>query len=833
MLYVHFIPHSHDDMGWKKTVDQYFYGSHNTENQAGVQYIYDGVIAELVIDPSKRFSFCETGFLWRWWTSRSPQRQDQFRKLIQNGQLEIIGGGWTQSDEAAAHYVDFIDQMTLGLRTLSDNFGECGKPQASWQIDPFGHSREIASLFSQMGFTSTTFARQHYLEKIARQNNKSMEMIWNASDDLKTSLFTGALYNHYVAPDGFCFDIRCATVDPFIDNPNMPGNNVDQKIDAFLKKVYEQKKITRTNHMMMLMGDDFNYMQASMWFTNLDKLIQYTNARKVNVTVFYSTPACYYKAIQDAALQQKITWPTKDDDFFPYASNVHAYWAGYFASRPAFKGMIRVASGLLQLSKSLMVMGNLAGDNLNALQIAKMASALVQHHDAVTGTSKQDVTYDYQQRLHKGMSQAQTLISNYLGRVQSGPNATNPGSVPVSLCYLANETVCEAIVNVASFQITVFNTRAQWANETIRIPYYSSRANVKGPNGIAVTKDLLRSFNITTMSSSNYALYELHIAVQIPPLGFTTYTIDNSTSSPETEPEKPVTSVDATSVVMENQYFKLIFDENYVLTQYFDKVANKMHSLTQQFFYYIGMDCRGSRDNNTLQASGAYAFRPNGPEVPIGKPTAHAFVNGTLVQEMRQQYGDWIYQTIRLRSDANYVEFDWVIGPVPTGAQVSKEVITRYISDVANNDIFYTDSTGRQMMKRRRNFAATYQYSNDEPVAGNYYPLTNRIYINDATTQMTVLTDRAESGTARNSTIEILLHRRLFYDDNFGVDEVLNEPGKDGKGLVVRGSHYLVLGDVKKAASTHRPLAVKVFHKPVVAFTKSGTNMQKLGQARN
>ena len=247
--------------------------------------------------------------------------------------------------------------MTLGLRTLSDNFGQCGKPQASWQIDPFGHSREMASLFSQMGFTSTTFARQHYLEKAARQNNRSMEMIWNASDDLKTSLFTGALYNHYVAPDGFCFDIRCVTVDPFIDNPYMPGNNVDQKIDAFLKKVYEQAKITRTNHMMMLMGDDFNYMQASMWFTNLDKLIQYTNARvrnekdsffqfthhrkcacmcvqksfqnscqgfllflylqKTNVTVFYSTPACYYKAIQDAAQQQKITWPTKNDDFFP------------------------------------------------------------------------------------------------------------------------------------------------------------------------------------------------------------------------------------------------------------------------------------------------------------------------------------------------------------------------------------------------------------------------------------------------------------------------------------------------------------------------------------
>lgn len=54
MINVHLIPHTHDDVGWLKTVDQYFYGRRNNIQIVGVQYIIDSVITELPKDPSRK-----------------------------------------------------------------------------------------------------------------------------------------------------------------------------------------------------------------------------------------------------------------------------------------------------------------------------------------------------------------------------------------------------------------------------------------------------------------------------------------------------------------------------------------------------------------------------------------------------------------------------------------------------------------------------------------------------------------------------------------------------------------------------------------------------------
>lgn len=46
-------------------------------------------------------------------------------------------------------------------------------------------------------------------------------------------------------------------------------------------------------------------------------------------------------------------WPLKTDDFFPYADYYHAYWTGYFSSRPTQKRAIRAATGFLNAARQL------------------------------------------------------------------------------------------------------------------------------------------------------------------------------------------------------------------------------------------------------------------------------------------------------------------------------------------------------------------------------------------------------------------------------------------------------------------------------------------------
>lgn len=159
-LFVHLIAHSHDDLGWKKTVDGYFSGGRPDIQNAYVEMTLDTTIAELMKNPNRKYTQVEMKFFQMWWQEQDDDTKANVRYLAQNGQLEFVNAGWSMHDEACAHYEDMIDNMMAGHQFLLSEVGV--KPRIGWQIDPFGHSNTNSRLFAEMGFDAVIFARGDY-----------------------------------------------------------------------------------------------------------------------------------------------------------------------------------------------------------------------------------------------------------------------------------------------------------------------------------------------------------------------------------------------------------------------------------------------------------------------------------------------------------------------------------------------------------------------------------------------------------------------------------------------------------------------------------------------
>ena len=111
-------------------------------------------------------------FFSKWYDIQSPEKKRSVKKLIQNGQLEIINGGWVAGDEADPNYEDMINNMMIGHQFLEKEFGV--KPTIGWDIDTFGHSDTNNRLFSELGFDAMFFSRLDWDEKNDRNQKRAL-----------------------------------------------------------------------------------------------------------------------------------------------------------------------------------------------------------------------------------------------------------------------------------------------------------------------------------------------------------------------------------------------------------------------------------------------------------------------------------------------------------------------------------------------------------------------------------------------------------------------------------------------------------------------------------
>jgi len=151
-------------------------------------------------------------------------------------------------------------------------------------------------------------------------------------------------------------------------------------------------------------------------------------------------------------------------------------------------------------------------------------------------------------------------------------------------------------------------------------------------------------------------------------------------------------------------------------------------------------------------------------------------------------------------------------------------VIITYQSDSfkGSNGEFWTDSNGRQNIKRVRNQRFSFDFEEADyevqPVSSNYYPLTTGMYISSGDQQMSVLIDRGEGASSINDgEIEVMLHRRCLFDDHRGVGEPIDEI-EYGERLIATGKHRIFIGQELPSINWRRMGAQEGYLAPTTLF---------------
>ncbi|GAB2278356.1 hypothetical protein Dimus_013039 [Dionaea muscipula] len=831
-LNVHLVPHSHDDVGWLKTVDQYYVGSKNSIRGACVQNVLDSVISSLLEDENRKFIYVEMAFFQRWWRQQSPKLRAKVKELVNSGQLEFINGGMCMHDEATPHYVDLIDQTTLGHQFIKNEFGQT--PRVGWQIDPFGHSAVQAYLLgAELGFDSLFFARIDYQDRAKRKCERTLEVIWRGSRSLGSTsqIFTGIFPRHYDPPDGFVFEINDVS-EPIQDDTLLFDYNVQERVNDFVTAAMTQANVTRTNHIMWLMGTDFRYQFANSWFRQIDKFIHYVNLDG-RVNALYSTPSIY----TDSKYATSEVWPLKTDDFFPYADHPNAYWTGYFTSRPAFKGYVRMMSGYYLAARQLEFFNgrNSSGPNTDKLGDAL---AIAQHHDAVSGTERQHVAADYAKRLYIGYKESEKVVASSLAFLTSeqGNRETD-----FQQCPLLNISYCPQSETIPtdgkSIVVVIYNPLGWKRTEVVRIPVSLDKVTVMDFRGREVESQLLPVTDAFLSIRNEYVKaylgepsggtnkYWLAFTASVPPLGFSTYTVSAAKQS-DVGASSNVSSVytlqgsrNDTAEVGKGS-LKLLYSAHGGPLHYTNRRSSVTAVAEQSYSYYYGND----GTDVDPQASGAYVFRPNGTySIKSEGKSPLTIMEGTLLDEVHQQLNSWIYQITRVYKGKEHVEVEFMVGPIPTNDGVGKEIITQITMAMNTNKTFYTDSNGRDFIKRNRDYRADWDLEVNQPISGNYYPINLGIFVEDDIRELSVLVDRSVGGSSLvDGQIELMLHRRLLHDDARGVGEGLNETVciSDGcRGLTIVGKYFMRIDPLGEGARWRRTVGQEIYSPLLLAFT--------------
>ncbi|KAE8618087.1 hypothetical protein XENTR_v10009274 [Xenopus tropicalis] len=820
-LQVFVVPHSHNDPGWIKTFDKYYYDQ--------TQHILNNMVVKLHEDPRRKFIWSEISFFSKWWDNINSQKRAAVRRLVASGQLEMTTGGWVMPDEANTHYFAMIDQMIEGHQWLKKNLD--ATPRSGWAVDPFGHSSTMPYILRRSNLTSMLIQRVHYSIKKHFAATQSLEFMWRQTwdPDSSTDIFCHMMpfysYDvpHTCGPDPkICcqFDFRrlpggrinC----PWKVPPRaITDSNVAERANILLDQYKKKSKLYRSKVVLVPLGDDFRYDKIQEWdaqFLNYQKLFDYMNSHpELHVQAQFGTLSDYfdalYKRMGVVPGIKPPDFPVVSGDFFSYADREDHYWTGYYTSRPFYKSMDRVLESHLRGAEILYSLAinhaRKAGteskyplSDYALLTDARRNLGLFQHHDAITGTAKEAVVIDYGVRLLHSLMNLKRIIINaahYLV-VADKEKYHYDHSVPffsTDESRLTQESLPEKTViklTASPRYVVVFNPVEQNRLCVVSLLVNTYNVRVLTEDGQPVAAQLSPVWQSVT--DMNPDVYQVSFTARLPSLGLSIFqlhaSIDTHTTlksnvhvhlhgrelSIKKQDVFPVKVAESSTddFHIENQYMQVWFSGTTGLLKSIKRAGEEQEQkINMQFLIY---GTRTSKDK-----SGAYLFLPDGeakPYTPKDPPVVKV-TEGPFYSEVTCQY-QHVQQVMRLYNlpGTEGLSLD-ISSLIDIRDHVNKEIAMRLSTDIQSEDIFFTDLNGFQVQPRR--------FFKKLPLQANFYPMPTMAYIQDEQNRLTLHTAQALGvSSLKNGELEVILDRRLMQDDNRGLGQGL----KDNKRLCSR-----------------------------------------------
>ncbi|CAM0913439.1 unnamed protein product [Alopecurus aequalis] len=820
-LKVFVAPHSHNDPGWIHTVEEYY--------QRQSRHILDTIVESLNKDPRRKFIWEEMSYLERWWRDAPRKKQEDFAKLVRNGQLEIVSGGWVMNDEANSHYFAIIEQMMEGNMWLNETIGVV--PKNSWSIDPFGYSSTMAYLLRRMGFHNMLIQRTHYELKKELAMKQNLEYLWRQNWDIEetTDIFVHMMpfysYDipHTCGPEpAICCQFDFARMRGFsyescpwrFDPVETDSNNVQERATKLLDQYRKKSTLYRTNTLLIPLGDDFRYVnteEAEAQFRNYEKLFDYINSNPhLNAEVKFGTLEDYFSTLRDEA--EKINYsragevgsvelqgfPTLSGDFFTYADRNQDYWSGYYVSRPFFKAVDRVLEQTLRASEILssFILGycqrlqcaKLPISFAHKLTAARRNLALFQHHDGVTGTAKEHVVVDYGTRMHTSLQDLQLFMSRavevLLGDVHDRSDPTILSHFepvqerskfdvqPVNRVLIPHEGKAHSVV--------FFNPLEQTRDEIVMVVVSNPDVSVFNSSWSCLKSQISPEWQYINGEKISTGQHRLYWRASVPALGLETYYLATGQDCEKATPAVVKAFTASQEFPCPEPYHcsklegKTVEMKNPYHTLSFDvshgllqTVTRHKHGEQTEIGEEIAM--------YSSRGSGAYLFKPIGEAQPIVKEGGYFILTeGPLVQEAHSlPKTEWdkspLSHSTRIYNCGDSTQ-DMLIEKeyhVELVGRVfdDRELIVRYKTGIDNQRVFYSDLNGFQMSRRQ-----TYDKI---PLQGNYYPMPSLGFLQDSLGNRFSVHSKQSLGAAslKNGWMEIMLDRRLVRDDGRGLGQ--------------------------------------------------------------